>query len=113
MFIVFSAGVFTSVRSGAFPIISSSTDRLKAISRLFGSCIPLAISDFFWPEKGVFECGGRAVNEEVAGSNPAPATNYTCDAGWSSDWPAFVMCAGHAQQLGGESPLTNLMEVKV
>ncbi len=44
------------------------------------------------------KCVGRAVNEEVAGSNPAPATNYTCDAGWSSDWPAFVIIrafAGH------------------
>jgi hypothetical protein len=28
------------------------------------------------------KCVGRAVNEEVAGSNPAPATNYTCDVGW-------------------------------
>jgi len=25
---------------------------------------------------------------------------------------AFSLCAGHAQQLGGESPLPNLMEVK-
>jgi len=27
--------------------------------------------------------------------------------------PAASLCAGHARQLGGESPLTNLMEVKV
>src|SRR6476660_191845 len=26
--------------------------------------------------------------------------------------PAASLCAGHAQQLGGESPLLNLMEVK-
>ncbi len=26
--------------------------------------------------------------------------------------PAASLCAGHAQQLGGESPLANLMEVK-
>jgi hypothetical protein len=26
--------------------------------------------------------------------------------------PAASLCAGHAQQLGGESPLPNLMEVK-
>jgi hypothetical protein len=26
--------------------------------------------------------------------------------------PAASLCAGHAQQLGGESPLSNLMEVK-
>ena len=26
--------------------------------------------------------------------------------------PAAYLCAGHAQQLGGESPLPNLMEVK-
>jgi hypothetical protein len=25
---------------------------------------------------------------------------------------AVLLCAGHAQQLGGESPLPNLMEVK-
>jgi hypothetical protein len=26
--------------------------------------------------------------------------------------PAASLCAGHAQQFGGESPLPNLMEVK-
>jgi hypothetical protein len=26
---------------------------------------------------------------------------------------ALFLCAGHVRQLGGESPLTNLMEVKV
>ncbi len=26
----------------------------------------------------------------------APATNYTCDAGWSSDWPAFVIIRAFA-----------------
>jgi hypothetical protein len=26
--------------------------------------------------------------------------------------PAAELCAGHAQQFGGESPLPNLMEVK-
>jgi hypothetical protein len=26
--------------------------------------------------------------------------------------PAASLCAGHVQQLGGESPLANLMEVK-
>ena len=26
--------------------------------------------------------------------------------------PAAYLCAGHAQQLGGASPLANLMEVK-
>ena len=26
--------------------------------------------------------------------------------------PAFFMCAEHVRQLGGESPLDNLMEVK-
>jgi hypothetical protein len=36
-------------------------------------------------------------------------TLYTREA---SAAPAAYLCAGHAQQLGGESPLPNLMEVK-
>jgi hypothetical protein len=27
-------------------------------------------------------------------------------------WPTAMLCAGHAWQSGGESPLCNLMEVK-
>jgi hypothetical protein len=30
----------------------------------------------------------------------------------SGNRPRLMLCAGHAQQFGGESPLPNLMEVK-
>jgi len=43
-------------------------------------------------------------------------TNAIADAlpihGKPSAAPAASLCAGHAQQLGGESPPANLMEVK-
>ena len=42
----------------------------------------------------------EAVNELPANVLPKPSRE------------AVTLCAGHAQQLGGESPLANLMEVK-
>jgi len=46
---------------------------------------------------------------------PAPfreTSPHTVELRERSGCLAVLLCAGHAQQLGGESPLANLMEVK-
>jgi hypothetical protein len=47
----------------------------------------------------------------LSGSSSDPAV--TREAADARAPAALSVCARHAQQLGGESPLTNLMEVKV
>ena len=51
---------------------------------------------------------GATVRPNIQLSGPDIVSGWTFDAGAS----AYSLCAGHAQQLGGESPLPNLMEVK-
>jgi len=63
--------------------------------------------------RGLISAIGKLPSEGLGFENPQSSQTGACYGDLSSiAAPAVLLCAGHAQQLGGESPLPNLMEVK-
>jgi hypothetical protein len=126
--LVAEVGLFAAAPRSVRPKVSVQQRQLPS-----RSCAEHSSSNFVLPMPQTVVAGDRlrtvmsSIMRRRRGLNRP--SRYSCPSGWAptptSSQPggdlrhlathaatAASLCAGHAQQLGGESPLPNLMEVK-